>query len=246
MGKQVRKVLILSGLVSLTLFKGNVTAFASESGAYLYGNEVAAVNGRIQDYFAIVIGDSDGIIDRNELTLDIGNSAFGFRNMVTIGNESVSTSTDDFGNPIPELQKQNGKWLSPQELMSGYSYQYNVGVALDFYISKNSADGGMVNRLGVVKLPDGVNVSELSAELQKYVIYAKDVQEKQQGWKYDNFGWWYVNEDGTYLVNQWIAIGGKFYYFGEDGYMLAGTRTPDGYYVGSNGEWVESRSRYKV
>lgn len=234
------------GVTGGLLASNYITTFASESGAYLYGNEVAAVNGMTQKYFAIVVGDSDGTIDRNELTLDIGNSAYGFRNMVTIGNISGSTSTDDFGNPIPELKKQNGKWLRPQELMSGYDYHYNVGVALDFYISKNSTDGGMINQLGVVKLPDGVNVSELSAELQKYVIYAKDVQEKQQGWKYDKQGWWYANGDGTYQVNQWKEIDGKFYYFGEDGYMLAGTRTPDGYYVGSNGEWVESRSRYKV
>lgn len=245
MEKQIGKVLILTGLVSLTLFKGNITAYASESGAYLYGNEIAAISGETQEYFAIVVGDSDGIIDRNELTLDIGNNTFGIRSMVTIGNVSGSISTEDYGNPIPELKKQNGKWLSPQELMND-THGYNVGVALEFLISKNSIDKGMTNELGVVKLPDGVNVSKLSAELQKYVIYAKDVQEKQQGWKYDERGWRYANGDGTYLVNQWKEIDGKYYYFGEVGYMLAGTRTPDGYYVGSNGEWVENRPRYKV
>ena len=32
---------------------------------------------------------------------------------------------------------------------------------------------------------------------------------------------------------------GVYYYFGNDGYMLADTWTPDGYYVDHNGAWVQ-------
>lgn len=54
-------------------------------------------------------------------------------------------------------------------------------------------------------------------------------------WKSDSNGWWYQNDDGSYPVNQWKEIDGKEYYFGEDGYMLANTTTPDGYQVDENG-----------
>lgn len=60
-------------------------------------------------------------------------------------------------------------------------------------------------------------------------------------WKQEPDGqWWYQNDDGGYPENQWQEIGGKQYYFGADGYMLANTTTPDGYWVGADGAWIES------
>lgn len=60
-------------------------------------------------------------------------------------------------------------------------------------------------------------------------------------WKQESDGrWWYQNDDGGYPANQWQEIGGKQYYFGADGYMLANTTTPDGYQVGADGAWIES------
>lgn len=58
-------------------------------------------------------------------------------------------------------------------------------------------------------------------------------------WKQEADGrWWYQNDDGGYPANQWQEIGGKQYYFGADGYMLANTTTPDGYQVGADGAWI--------
>lgn len=59
-------------------------------------------------------------------------------------------------------------------------------------------------------------------------------------WKQDNVGWWYQNDDGSYPTNSWQEIDGKQYYFGNDGYMLHDTTTPDGYYVDANGVWDQS------
>lgn len=56
-------------------------------------------------------------------------------------------------------------------------------------------------------------------------------------WKQDTIGWWYQNDDGSYLLNQWQTIDGKMYFFGADGYMLFNTVTPDGYFVGIDGIW---------
>lgn len=49
-----------------------MAAFASESGAYLYGQKLVSLVNRPQEYLAIVVGDSDGVLDRNELTFDEG------------------------------------------------------------------------------------------------------------------------------------------------------------------------------
>lgn len=57
-------------------------------------------------------------------------------------------------------------------------------------------------------------------------------------WRQDGTGWWYQNEDGSYVNNGWNWIDGKCYYFMADGYCLTGTQTPDGYTVDETGAWV--------
>lgn len=58
-------------------------------------------------------------------------------------------------------------------------------------------------------------------------------------WKQDSTGWWWQEDDGSWPSNVWRAISGKWYYFGNDGYMLSNTTTPDGYKVGADGAWVD-------
>lgn len=65
------------------------------------------------------------------------------------------------------------------------------------------------------------------------------------GWKEDRDGWYYLKSDGSYYKNTWQAIGGKWYYFGYDGYMLTGWQQIAGntYYLSGNGDmqtgWLE-------
>lgn len=64
------------------------------------------------------------------------------------------------------------------------------------------------------------------------------------GWKVDEIGWWYQNDDGTYPVNQWEWLDvnndgiAECYYFNENGYLLMGTTTPDNYTVNEKGAWI--------
>lgn len=54
--------------------------------------------------------------------------------------------------------------------------------------------------------------------------------------------WWYQEDDGTYPVSCWKEIAGKQYYFNEAGWMLAGTETPDHYWVDESGAWIEENA----
>lgn len=78
-------------------------------------------------------------------------------------------------------------------------------------------------------------------------------------WLLDSVGWWYCNADRSYTVNNWQYINDRWYYFNGNGYMQTGwiawnskwyycgsdgamwysATTPDGYYVGSDGAWVQ-------
>lgn len=57
--------------------------------------------------------------------------------------------------------------------------------------------------------------------------------------------WWYDYENGTYARDGWEWLDGnqdgvaECYYFDSEGWMAAGTITPDGYEVDENGAWIE-------
>lgn len=57
-------------------------------------------------------------------------------------------------------------------------------------------------------------------------------------WTQDQKGWKYKNENNQDMTG-WILDNGKYYYIGNDGYMLSNCKTPDGYTVNYNGEWIE-------
>ena len=59
-------------------------------------------------------------------------------------------------------------------------------------------------------------------------------------WQKNSTGWWYQNDDGSWPAASWAQINGAWYYFNEAGYMLENTTTPDGYYVGADGAWVQN------
>lgn len=65
-------------------------------------------------------------------------------------------------------------------------------------------------------------------------------------WHYDDGGYFWEDEEGDRLKSQWAWLDGnqdgisECYYFGEDGYMLSSTVTPDGYEVDASGAWVVS------
>lgn len=108
--------------------------------------------------------------------------------------------------------------------------------------------------------------SEEAEELKAYAAanstYSSDgpgTSAYQGAWLKDDIGWWYCNADKSYPAACWQLIDGQWYYFneagymatgwvlwnnlwyycGDDGAMLVSTVTPDGYYVGGDGAWVQ-------
>ena len=58
--------------------------------------------------------------------------------------------------------------------------------------------------------------------------------------------WYYEKTDGTRRAGEWSWIDGNMdgiaecYYFDEQGWLMTSTITPDGYYVNSDGAWIEN------
>lgn len=60
--------------------------------------------------------------------------------------------------------------------------------------------------------------------------------EMKTGWLYDGTNWYYLDETGA-MKTGWILVASKWYFLDSSGIMLHDTTTPDGYIVGSDGEW---------
>lgn len=65
-------------------------------------------------------------------------------------------------------------------------------------------------------------------------------------WQEDQYGWWYLEDDGSYPRNGWKEINGNWFYFYSTDYIAQETRTPDGYYVDSNGCYIDISKKYNV
>lgn len=64
------------------------------------------------------------------------------------------------------------------------------------------------------------------------------------GWEQTETTWKYQNNDGSYIMNQWVWLDGnndgifESYCFDGNGDLYISTTTPDGYIVNENGAWT--------
>lgn len=70
------------------------------------------------------------------------------------------------------------------------------------------------------------------------IMIATSITSYAGSWEQDNRGWKYKDDNGHYSAG-WVLDNGKYYYLGNDNYMLSDMVTPDGYYVNGNGEWAD-------
>ena len=73
-------------------------------------------------------------------------------------------------------------------------------------------------------------------------VTTSNIEVQAAQWNVDNNGWWYQEDDGSYLTNTWKSINGKWYYFNENGYILTGWQEISGewYYFNSEGAMVSN------
>ena len=77
----------------------------------------------------------------------------------------------------------------------------------------------------------------IGASMLAIGIIAMVPKEAEASWILDRNGWWY--SEGNSWATGWRYIGGNWYYFNSQGYMLNDTIV-DGYYVDSSGKWIQS------
>ena len=70
--------------------------------------------------------------------------------------------------------------------------------------------------------------------------WVKDKQKETDKWIQSSGRWWYRHADGSYTRSGWEYIGGKWYYFDQNGWMVTGWQKVSGswYYMESNGARV--------
>lgn len=112
---------------------------------------------------------------------------------------------------------------------------------LEEYLSENRVQG-TIEDSGVFHTAMGV---EFRNCWQKFGAdrYYFDANGKlhAKGWFQDGDGsWYYFNDYRRALCSEWLPDSdGSWYYFGPDCRMMANTVTPDGYFVGPDGRWVQ-------
>lgn len=69
------------------------------------------------------------------------------------------------------------------------------------------------------KLKKGLAMCLASAMITSFALPA---QTEAATWKKNNTGWWWQEDNGSYPVNKWVGVKGRWYHFDGTGYMNYG------------------------
>lgn len=88
--------------------------------------------------------------------------------------------------------------------------------------------------------PDMQIVKYLNTGWQKtndghYWYRNEDATYPQNNWLYDGDSWYFFDTNGYMVTNEYVTWKGSDYYFGNDGKLVAGVKTPDGRTSDTNG-----------
>ena len=248
-----RKALLFSMALSLSApaASGLMTAYAAapenatvmeNCGTYLFTwRPVDCGNG---EYFVILNGQNS--IAESNVILNRGyDYAYTFD----------STQAQPWGN-VPDLVNVGGVWAIPENwgaLPAGTQPVLTITL-----VTNNGNSSTRERYIHVTHLPGGVSVSDLPAEVRKYVINTDGSDAgayndtDAAGWIDTEAGRMYLKPDGTYVTGGWLVVDDQSYYMDQNGIMLSDTVTPDGYYVNTNGErqsfmpgWVQDGERWR-
>lgn len=140
---------------------------------------------------------------------------------------------------VPDLVNVNGLWGIPSNWASMPAGAQAVSTIV--LVTNNGNSSTRERYIHVTHLPDGVSVSQLPAEVRKFVTNADGsdagayIGTDAAGWIDTEAGRMYLKPDGTYVTGGWLVVDDESYY-DSNGIMLKDTITPDGVYVNANGE----------
>lgn len=141
--------------------------------------------------------------------------------------ETGNTSTSSLGNSVSK-----GGLVTN----GGNSYYFDTsGNMVKDAVVKIDGKYYYFGESGIMEQPD--------EEYVKGIWFEKGIGSTQYSagtWMHDESGWWY-EDNGWYPVSEWKKIDGKWYYFTDSGYMDY-SEYRDGYWLGSDGAWVEAYS----
>lgn len=249
----LKKQILLFGIALGLAASTPVSAYAEQTsaattmenaGAYLFEwRPIDCGNGH---YFAIIVG-GDTLNESNVILKRGYDYAYTF----------YPTIYSRPWGQIPDLVNVDGVWGIPENWSSiPEGSQTTLQIVL---LTNNKNFATRERYIDVVRLPGGVNSSDLPPEVRKYLINADGSDAgayngtEMSGWvKGENGQWRYKKADGTFVNNGWLTIDEKSYYMNPDGIMLTDTITPDGIYVNSKGEktayipgWVQNDRGWK-
>ena len=210
-------------------------------GAYLFTwRPVDCGNG---EYFVILNGQNT--ISESDVILNRGyDYAYTFD----------STQPKPWGQ-VPDLVNVNGLWGIPSNWGAINGAQAVSTIVL---VTNNGNSSTRERYVHVTHLPDGVSVSQLPADVRKYVINTDGSDAgayddtDASGWIDTEAGRMYLKPDGTYVTGGWLVVDDESYYMDANGIMLKDTITPDGVYVNTSGErqsykpgWVQDGENWR-
>ena len=217
------------------------TTVMENCGAYLFTwRPVDCGNG---EYFVILNGQNT--ISESNVILNRGyDYAYTFD----------STQPKPWGQ-VPDLVNVNGLWGVPSNWAAISGAQAVSTIVL---VTNNGNSSTRERYIHVTHLPDNVSVSQLPADVRKYVINTDGsdagayVDTDAAGWIDTEAGRMYLKPDGTYVTGGWLVVDEETYYMDANGIMLKDTISPDGYYINEDGErqnympgWVQDGDRWR-
>ena len=120
---------------------------------------------------------------------------------------------------------------------TGLVYAVNSTTVYTVEGNTSGASGVVANGGGVCKKSYSRSYSRIAG--YGHPLYPADTQKYTPGWHQDSRGWWYADSESSYYANRWAQINGKWYWFDEGGYIIMNEWKMDStgtYYLGADGK----------
>lgn len=140
----------------------------------------------------------------------------------------INSNSELINNTLKEVSEQYGYDISEEtqnildgegEMVSAFNKDFNDKMADAILTIKDIKDA-------VYELAFGKNA--------KNVVDSEGTGRISGNWRKNSKGYWYQYDDGSYAKNETVEIGGKFYHFDDEGYMVT-NQYSGGYWFGKNG-----------